>query len=56
MVNPLAPVIDGYRRAVLQGLPPRWGLLALGAIGALVYLVAGYTVFKRLEGGIADVA
>jgi ABC-type polysaccharide/polyol phosphate export permease len=56
LVNPLAPVIDGYRRTVLQGLPPQWGLLALGATGALIYLVVGYTVFKRLEGGIADVA
>jgi ABC-type polysaccharide/polyol phosphate export permease len=50
LVNPLAPVIDGYRRAVLEGLPPQWGLLALGAIGALTYLVVGYAVFKRLEG------
>lgn len=56
LVNPLAPVIDGYRRAVLYGQAPQWDLVGLGALGALIYLVVGFTVFKRLEGGIADVA
>lgn len=56
LVNPLAPVIDGYRRVILYGQAPHWDLVGLGALGALIYLVVGYTVFKRLEGGIADVA
>lgn len=55
-VNPLAPVIDGYRRSVLMGQPPRWSLLGLGAASSVVVLVAGYLLFKRLEPGIADVA
>lgn len=55
-VNPLAPVIDGYRRTVLLGRAPQWQLLAPGAVTAGVLLVAGYLVFKRLEGGLADVA
>lgn len=54
LVNPLAPVIDGYRRTVLLGLPPDLGLLALGALGAAVLLVGSYALFKRLEPGIAD--
>jgi ABC-2 type transport system permease protein/lipopolysaccharide transport system permease protein len=52
--NPLAPVIDGYRRTVLQGLPPDWQLLLPGAVTAVAILAIGYVVFKRLEPGFAD--
>lgn len=55
-VNPLAPVIDGYRRTILFGQAPRWDLLAAGSLTAVVVLVGGYAYFKRLEGGLADVA
>jgi len=55
-INPLAGVIEGYRRTILQGLPPDWGLLVPGAITATVVLVGGYVFFKRLEAGFADVA
>lgn len=55
-VNPLAPVIDGYRRTVLLGKAPDWDLFVPGALAALFVLVAGYWLFKRLETGIADVA
>lgn len=55
-VNPLAPVIDGYRRTVLLGHAPQWHLLAPGAVTSSLLLVGGYLVFKRLEGGLADVA
>jgi ABC-type polysaccharide/polyol phosphate export permease len=54
--NPLAPVIDGYRRTILLGLPPNWELLLPGAITAIGTLVVGYAVFKRLEPGFADYA
>jgi ABC-type polysaccharide/polyol phosphate export permease len=56
LLNPLAPVIDGYRRTVLLGQQPEWGLLGLGAITAVVLLVGGYMAFKRLETRFADVA
>jgi ABC-type polysaccharide/polyol phosphate export permease len=56
LLNPLAPVIDGYRRTILLGHAPNWTLLGLGSISAVVLLVTGYWVFKRLEPGIADVA
>jgi ABC-type polysaccharide/polyol phosphate export permease len=55
-LNPVAPVIDGFRRTVLYGLPPDWELLGAGATGALLAFVGGYIVFKRLEVGIADIA
>jgi ABC-2 type transport system permease protein/lipopolysaccharide transport system permease protein len=55
-VNPLAAVIDAYRRALLGGRPPVTGLFAVSAITATVTLLVGYALFKRLETGIADVA
>jgi ABC-2 type transport system permease protein/lipopolysaccharide transport system permease protein len=55
-VNPLGPVIDGYRRAVLYGQGPNWHLLIPAAFTAVATMVAGYAVFKRLETHFADVA
>jgi ABC-type polysaccharide/polyol phosphate export permease len=55
-LNPLVPVIDGYRRTILLGLPPRSDLLVIGAATSVACLVVGYLVFKRLESGFADVA
>lgn len=56
VVNPLGPVIDGYRRTVLEGRAPDWGFLAPAAVSAFVVLLAGYLIFKRLETRFADVA
>jgi len=56
VLNPLAPVIDSYRRTILYGLPPDWSLVVPGAISAFTILIVGYVFFKRLETGIADVA
>jgi len=56
LLNPLAPIIDSYRRTMLVGQAPDALLLGLGALTATVLLVVGYVVFKRLETGIADVA
>lgn len=56
VVNPLGPVIDGYRRTVLEGRSPDWGFLAPAAVSAFVVLLAGYLIFKRLETRFADVA
>jgi ABC-2 type transport system permease protein/lipopolysaccharide transport system permease protein len=55
-LNPLAPVIDGYRRTILFGVSPRLELVGIAAVSSGVVLVAGYLLFKRLETGFADVA
>jgi ABC-type polysaccharide/polyol phosphate export permease len=55
-LNPLAPVLDGYRRTILYGLPPDLYLLAIGAVSATLVLCGGYVFFKRLEVGFADAA
>jgi ABC-2 type transport system permease protein/lipopolysaccharide transport system permease protein len=56
LLNPLAPVIDGYRRTVLQNQAPQWGYLGLGAITSAALLALGFWVFKRWEGGVVDYA
>jgi ABC-2 type transport system permease protein/lipopolysaccharide transport system permease protein len=55
-LNPLVPVIDGMRRAVLSGQAPEWTALAAGAASALLVLLGGFALFKRLETGMADIA
>jgi ABC-2 type transport system permease protein/lipopolysaccharide transport system permease protein len=55
-LNPLAAVIDGYRRTVLLGTGPDWALLVPAMVSAFTVLVLGYLVFKRMEAGFADVA
>lgn len=54
--NPLAAVIDGYRRTILYGQQPDWQLTGVAALSATLMLLIGYRVFKKLETGIADVA
>ena len=54
--NPLGPVIDGLRRCVLLGEPPRLGLLAIAAVSSALWLSVAYLLFKRMETGFADVA
>jgi len=55
-INPLAGVIESYRQTMLYGYAPPWDLLLPAAAAAIVWLVGGYVVFKKLEPGIADVA
>lgn len=55
-INPMVAVVDGYRRSVLGGMPPHWNLVLFAALGAATYLIVGYTAFKKLEVGVADVA
>jgi ABC-2 type transport system permease protein/lipopolysaccharide transport system permease protein len=56
ILNPLGPIIDDFRRTVLYGQAPQWGLLGLAAIASVAWLAGGYALFKRLETGFADIA
>jgi ABC-2 type transport system permease protein/lipopolysaccharide transport system permease protein len=55
-INPLAPVIDGYRRTVLNGQAPDWPTFIPAMATGVVVLLVGYLLFKKFETGIADVA
>lgn len=56
LLDPMGPVLDSFRRAVLHNLAPDWSALGLAGASALVWLIGGYVIFKKLETGFADFA
>lgn len=54
-LNPMATIIEGYRRAVTHGEPPELLYLANAAIVAFALLILGYKYFKHLEREFADI-
>jgi lipopolysaccharide transport system permease protein len=55
LLNPMAVIIDGYRRAIIQGRSPEISYLALAAVVSGLILWLGYKYFKRLEREFADI-
>jgi lipopolysaccharide transport system permease protein len=53
-LNPMAVVVDGYRRAVVEGRSPELTFLTIAALSSLVLLWVAYRTFKRLEKVFAD--
>jgi lipopolysaccharide transport system permease protein len=53
-LNPMTPVIDGYRATILRGQPPDAGPLAMAALLAVVTLAAGWLIFHRAEHQFAE--
>jgi ABC-2 type transport system permease protein/lipopolysaccharide transport system permease protein len=53
-INPIGPVIDAWRRTVLENQAPDYTTLGIGAISAVVVLLIGFRIFKRLEAAFAD--
>ncbi|HZR03878.1 MAG TPA: ABC transporter permease [Burkholderiales bacterium] len=55
-LNPMAVLIEGYRDAIFRNTAPDpWRFLYVVVIAGAV-LIAGYSLFKRLERTMADVA
>lgn len=54
-LNPMAGIIDGYRRAFLLGERPDLGAMVMATGITVVCLVGGWLLFKRLEPHFADV-
>ena len=55
-LNPMAVIIDGYRRCVAQGRAPDVPLTGVAALISLAVLWLSYRYFKRLERRFADLA
>lgn len=53
-VNPLAPLLEGWRAVLLDGGWPGRDLLASAGL-SLVAVLAGWFIFRRLEDSFADV-
>jgi lipopolysaccharide transport system permease protein len=54
-LNPMAGVVDGFRWALLGGIPPSYGGVALSTLGGVVLLAAGVLYFRRMERNFADI-
>jgi lipopolysaccharide transport system permease protein len=54
-LNPMAGVVEGFRWAVLGGIPPEYTEVGLSALGGAVMLVAGVLYFRRMERTFADI-
>lgn len=54
-LNPMAGVVDGFRWALLGGVPPSYGDVALSTLGGAVLLVGGVLYFRRTERHFADI-
>ena len=55
LLNPMASIIDGYRRVILMGVAPDLSHLTVGLAVSLVAAGFGYALFKRAERTFADV-
>lgn len=54
-LNPMAAVIEGYRRVLVAGRAPDLEMLGLASAASLLLLLASYAYFKRAERSFADV-
>ncbi|HEU4586646.1 MAG TPA: ABC transporter permease [Gemmatimonadaceae bacterium] len=54
MLNPMTPIIDGYRAVLLRGTLPDPGPFAAAAVLSLVVLAIGWVVFHRMEFRFAE--
>ncbi len=54
-LNPLSGLLDAFRWSILGTTPPPWGSVIYAAIVAVVMLVCGAFVFKKMERRFADV-
>jgi lipopolysaccharide transport system permease protein len=55
MWNPMAGIIDSYRRVILSGEPPNMEYLGLATAIAIALCLIGYSYFKKLEVSMSDV-
>jgi ABC-type polysaccharide/polyol phosphate export permease len=54
-LNPLVPIMDGFRRALVFGQWPMWGPLGSATLISGVLLWVSYWWYKRIDGYLADV-
>jgi lipopolysaccharide transport system permease protein len=55
VLNPIAGLVESYRTLILEGALPAWGYLFSLTGYALLALLIGYRLFKRMQSAFADV-
>lgn len=53
-LNPMAALIDAYRRILVYNQAPNWPYVALAALVSVLTLILSYSAFKRMERQFAD--
>jgi len=53
-LNPMTPVIVGYQRVILDGVPPEWEWLLYSAVVAALVFLAGLAVYGRASAGFEE--
>jgi ABC-type polysaccharide/polyol phosphate export permease len=53
-LNPVTPIIEGYRSVLLRGVVPPWGPLVVSGAVSVVLLTVGWIVFHRSERAFAE--
>jgi lipopolysaccharide transport system permease protein len=54
LLNPMATLIDSYRRVLIFGQAPDWTFLGITTVLSVLTLALGYWYFKRAEATFAD--
>jgi len=54
-LNPLAPIMDGFRRVLALGEWPAWGPLGAAAALSFAAMCLAYAWYKRIDRTFADV-
>jgi lipopolysaccharide transport system permease protein len=54
-LNPMAGVVEGFRWALLGGVPPAYTSVVLSTVGGAALLVLGVLYFRRTERNFADI-
>jgi len=55
MLNPMAGVIENFRKVIVEAAPPDFSQLAISGLVAVILLPAAYVFFKHVESTVADV-
>ncbi|MCL4499241.1 MAG: ABC transporter permease, partial [Chloroflexi bacterium] len=54
MLNPMAGLVESYRRVALTGRPPEPEYLATSTLLSVLIFLLGYAYFKHSEATFAD--
>lgn len=55
MLNPMAALVENFRRAILHGATPDLSAVGMAGLISLALLAASYLFFKRVEADMADI-
>jgi len=55
MLNPMVPIIDGYRLVLIQAKPPDFHYLGIATMVSLLLFCLTYGYFKKVENSFADI-